>query len=65
MLRDTAFRVDAADPGFTATDLNGHRGTQAIPGSAAEAIRLALRRSTLRSFRKVRFQPGAIRGFSW
>ena len=41
MLRDTAFRFDAADPGFTATGLNGHRGTQTIPRSAAQALRLA------------------------
>jgi hypothetical protein len=34
--------VNSADPGFTATGLNGHRGTQTIPEGAAEAIRLAL-----------------------
>jgi len=32
-LRDTPFRVNAVDPGFTATDLNHHRGT----GTVAEA----------------------------
>jgi len=32
-LRDTAFRVNAVDPGFTATDFNQHRGT----GSVEEA----------------------------
>ena len=41
-LRDTAIRVNSADPGYTATDLNGHRGHQTIPEGAAEAIRLAL-----------------------
>jgi NAD(P)-dependent dehydrogenase (short-subunit alcohol dehydrogenase family) len=41
-LRDTAIKVNSADPGFTATDLNGHRGLQTIPEGAAEAIRLAL-----------------------
>jgi hypothetical protein len=40
-LRDTAIKINAADPGYTATDLNGHRGTQTIP-EGAEAIRLAL-----------------------
>jgi hypothetical protein len=60
VLRDTAFEVDSVDPGFTATDLNGHCGTQTIPGSAAEAIRLALRWSTPPSFHQVRFQPVAI-----
>ncbi|MGZ5835574.1 MAG: SDR family oxidoreductase [Xanthobacteraceae bacterium] len=41
-LRDTAIKVNSADPGYTATDLNGHRGPQTIPEGAAEAIRLAL-----------------------
>jgi NAD(P)-dependent dehydrogenase (short-subunit alcohol dehydrogenase family) len=42
LLRDTPIKVNSADPGFTATDLNGHQGTQTIPDGAAEAIRLAL-----------------------
>jgi NAD(P)-dependent dehydrogenase (short-subunit alcohol dehydrogenase family) len=42
LLRDTAIKVNSADPGYTATDLNGHRGTQTIPEGSAEAIRLAL-----------------------
>jgi NAD(P)-dependent dehydrogenase (short-subunit alcohol dehydrogenase family) len=41
-LRGTAIKVNSADPGYTATDLNGHQGTQTIPEGAAEAIRLAL-----------------------
>jgi NAD(P)-dependent dehydrogenase (short-subunit alcohol dehydrogenase family) len=41
-LRDTAIKVNAADPGYTATDLNGNRGTQTVEEGAAEAIRLAL-----------------------
>jgi NAD(P)-dependent dehydrogenase (short-subunit alcohol dehydrogenase family) len=41
-LRDTAIKVNSADPGYTATDLNGHRAKQTIPEGAAEAIRLAL-----------------------
>jgi len=41
-LRDTAIKVNSADPGYTATDLNGHRGTQTIEQGAAEAVRLAL-----------------------
>ena len=41
-LRGTAIKVNSADPGYTATDLNGHRGTQTIPEGAAETIRLAL-----------------------
>jgi len=42
LLRDTAIKVNSADPGYTATDLNRHRGLQTIPEGAAEAVRLAL-----------------------
>jgi NAD(P)-dependent dehydrogenase (short-subunit alcohol dehydrogenase family) len=41
-LRETSIKVNSADPGFTATDLNGHRGYQSVEQGAAEAIRLAL-----------------------
>jgi NAD(P)-dependent dehydrogenase (short-subunit alcohol dehydrogenase family) len=41
-LRGTLIKVNSADPGYTATDLNGHRGTQTIPEGAAETVRLAL-----------------------
>ena len=41
-LRDTAIKVNSADPGFTATDLNGHRGYQTVQEGAAETVRLAL-----------------------
>ena len=41
-LKDTGIKVNSADPGYTATDLNGHRGRQTIPEGAAAAIRLAL-----------------------
>ena len=41
-LRQAGIKVNSADPGFTATDLNGHRGHQTIPQGAAAAIRLAL-----------------------
>jgi len=41
-LRDNGIKVNSADPGFTATDLNDHRGHQTIPEGAAAAIRLAL-----------------------
>jgi hypothetical protein len=42
LLRDTAIKLNSADPGYTATDLNGRRGTQTAPEGAAEAISLAL-----------------------
>jgi NAD(P)-dependent dehydrogenase (short-subunit alcohol dehydrogenase family) len=41
-LKDTPIKVNAADPGYTATDLNDHRGTQTVEEGAAEAVRLAL-----------------------
>jgi NAD(P)-dependent dehydrogenase (short-subunit alcohol dehydrogenase family) len=41
-LRDTKIKVNSANPGFTATDLNGHRGYQTVAEGAMEALRLAL-----------------------
>jgi len=41
-LRETSIQVNSVDPGYTATDLNQHRGTQTIPEGATEIIRLAL-----------------------
>jgi NAD(P)-dependent dehydrogenase (short-subunit alcohol dehydrogenase family) len=40
-LRDAGIKVNAADPGFTATDLNNHRGYQTVEQGAAIAVRLA------------------------
>lgn len=41
-LRDTAITVNAADPGFTATNLNGHAGTQTVEKAVVVPPRLAL-----------------------
>ena len=41
-LSETRIKVNSADPGFTATDLNQHRGHQTVEQGAAEAVRLAL-----------------------
>jgi NAD(P)-dependent dehydrogenase (short-subunit alcohol dehydrogenase family) len=41
-LRDTAIKVNSADPGYTATDLNDHQGTQNVAEGAIEIVRLAL-----------------------
>jgi len=41
-LRDTSIKVNAANPGYTATDMNGQNGTQTIQEGAAEPVRLAL-----------------------
>jgi NAD(P)-dependent dehydrogenase (short-subunit alcohol dehydrogenase family) len=35
-------RVNVVDPGYTATDLNGHRGTQTVEQGAAAIVRAAL-----------------------
>lgn len=40
-LRDTPIKVNSANPGFTATDLNGHRGYQTTEQGAAVPVRLA------------------------
>lgn len=40
-LKDTPIKVNAADPGFTATDLNQHRGTRNVAQGAIAAVRLA------------------------
>jgi NAD(P)-dependent dehydrogenase (short-subunit alcohol dehydrogenase family) len=34
-------KINAADPGYTATDLNGHQGTQSLEEGAAIILRLA------------------------
>ncbi|WP_328330250.1 SDR family NAD(P)-dependent oxidoreductase [Kribbella sp. NBC_00382] len=34
-------RINSVDPGYTATDFNGHRGHQSIPEGAASIVRLA------------------------
>jgi len=40
-LRDTSIKVNAACPGFCATDLNGHRGHRTASQGAAIAVHLA------------------------
>jgi NAD(P)-dependent dehydrogenase (short-subunit alcohol dehydrogenase family) len=34
-------RVNAVDPGYTATDLNGHRGTQTVEEGARAIVTMA------------------------
>lgn len=41
-LRDTPIKVNSAEPGYTATDLNGHQGTQTVAEAAVPIVRLAL-----------------------
>jgi NAD(P)-dependent dehydrogenase (short-subunit alcohol dehydrogenase family) len=41
-LRDTPFKVNAVDPGFTATDLNNHRGTGTVEDAAARLVKYVL-----------------------
>ena len=40
-LRDTPFRVNAVDPGYTATDFNGHSGPGTVPDAAARIVKAA------------------------
>ncbi len=40
--RDGSIAVNSVNPGYTATDLNGHRGPQTVEQGAAEIVRVAL-----------------------
>lgn len=40
-LRDTAFKVNAVDPGFIKTDFNNHRGTGTVEEAAKRIIKYA------------------------
>jgi len=41
-LKDTPIKVNTVNPGYTATDLNGHSGPQSIQEGAAETVRQSL-----------------------
>jgi NAD(P)-dependent dehydrogenase (short-subunit alcohol dehydrogenase family) len=41
-LKDAGIKVNSADPGFTATDMNQHRGAKTVEQGAATPVRLAL-----------------------
>ncbi len=40
-LRDTKVKVNAADPGYVATDMNRHQGERSVEQGAATPVRLA------------------------
>lgn len=40
-LRDTTFKVNAVDPGYTATDFNNHSGPGTVPDAAARVVKAA------------------------
>lgn len=40
-LRDTKIKINSADPGYTATDLNGFQGTRTVEQAATVIVRLA------------------------
>ncbi len=41
-LRDTLFKVNAVDPGYTATDFNHHSGTGTVEDAAARVVKCAM-----------------------
>ena len=41
-LRDTSFKVNAIDPGYTKTDFNRHQGTGTVEDAAARVVKYAL-----------------------
>lgn len=40
-LKDTAIKVNSADPGYVATDINANQGTRTVQQGASAAVRLA------------------------
>ena len=40
-LRDTPIKINSADPGFTATDLNGNTGHRTVEQGASIVVKLA------------------------
>jgi NAD(P)-dependent dehydrogenase (short-subunit alcohol dehydrogenase family) len=42
VLKNVGIKVNSANPGFTATDMNQHRGTKTVEQGAATPVRLAL-----------------------
>jgi len=40
-LRDTRFKINVVDPGYTATDFNNHSGPGTIPDAAARIVKAA------------------------
>ncbi len=41
-LRDSAFKVNAVDPGYTATDFNNHSGSGTVEDAAARVVKAAM-----------------------
>ena len=41
-LRDTSFKINAVDPGYTATDFNNHSGPGTVPDAAARVVKAAM-----------------------
>ena len=41
-LRDTSFKVNAVDPGYTATEFNNHTGPGTVPDAAARVVKAAV-----------------------
>ncbi|MEO6685440.1 MAG: SDR family oxidoreductase [Dyadobacter sp.] len=41
-LRDTSFKVNAVDPGYTATDFNNHSGPGTVEDAAARVVKAAV-----------------------
>ncbi len=41
-LRDTQFKVNVVDPGYTATDFNHHSGTGTVEDASARLVKSAM-----------------------
>jgi NAD(P)-dependent dehydrogenase (short-subunit alcohol dehydrogenase family) len=41
-LKDTAFKINSVDPGYTATDFNNHSGPGTVENAVASIVKCAL-----------------------
>jgi NAD(P)-dependent dehydrogenase (short-subunit alcohol dehydrogenase family) len=60
-LRDTPVKVNAANPGYTATDLNRHNGFRSVAEGAEASVHLA----TLDAHLDAHDPSGILRGHPW
>ena len=61
-LRDTAFRVNAVDPGFTKTDFNHHRGTGSVEEAGRRIGKYALTEVNMPSGKFISEEQNPING---
>jgi NAD(P)-dependent dehydrogenase (short-subunit alcohol dehydrogenase family) len=63
-LKDTLFKVNAVDPGYTATDFNNYRGTNDIPTAASYIVKYAILDETGPTGKFISFDNNPVTGES-